>query len=1174
MKNTYKTSTNYFNTHNRNLPYNLKSYGKLKTEPAYYNKDMPKSINYLSLNEGFDNILSKALSKKKKRGILDISSPGNKDVLTDSDSEMASSKNTKNMESINKNMHKKNGCAKLIIEKVESQAPKRNAEYYKLTNQKKKIDNNDINYGNYRYSTNKIIRVNSPQNSLNTNSFNTFQYQKVNNNKNPMAQNRGYTNPKGFQKSNKVMDNSLNNRNYNLDSGYKKTNYKLTTESSMNKDSNYNYMNDRRNNLGTNPNSSLGQNNISYYKGNTPYLYKSTETSVDKSYNTLNTIGNKYSNHKRNNITQNEFSSPIPTYSNNDDSYGNKRSMGLRKNLAPNNRPQKTISLYNNYKDLIKRPTINQLINLNYNTKSSKTYLQAKFNEKLIKSVTKIQSFWRGAFIRELMTFVGKLNRFIDILYRIFQNNKKKNFFYFLNILRNFEKPKRKKIPVGVNVKGPSLRQKYIYNKEKNEIRNKSKNNEKYIKNNNKEVKKEEENNNYQNLLNDYNTLMDKYNKLLEEMNNKRNKFDNLDIEKNEIGINGQPIQKIKNDVKIIRKSKDKNEIKEKEEKKKNFDIIEPEQKDKFKIIPKSNNNSNSFRYRGRKQFKKPTEKIEKVSEIKYESKKENNNDNNKNIEYDDYLNHFKANIDIYNNEQFLIGEILNVKKTILNLIPFDISNNSLNFNKKKTKEQKKEKKEKKKENEKNKEEQQKDNKNIKEKNLSTPKTFDNISINKNKENELSIIIKKKEKKKKSKQKKQENKLTPELIQESQINLNTEIKGTENKKLKIFNECVVEEHNSINIIQNKKEKEFDKEQIVPTNDILLNITNGTKPKEENLNKIFNNESLTFNKNIDINIIRESKTTSGKENKNSEYKNRELFTEKIDDIQLLENENKEKEKKGKKGKKGKKEKKERKEKKEDIKFEDNNEQKKDEILSKENIEKDKEEKDKEEKDKKEKVKEEKDKEEKNKEEKVKEEKDNEKEKKFEEILMVENNNILYIKRKRKFKMDKMTEITEELNKIEPNNHYELIFKGQIDLNKNLENSQKIENEENTKLRNKNNKKNKKNKNKGKKEISNTQEEKITEKENKKNYNEENEVEKGDGIEINPIEFKKAPHNPNNVIISYENKIEVLYNKNSFSFTETAKKNMMKIILPIRLKTVLREHIRKQICPLLIKILQKK
>ena len=88
------------------------------------------------MNECLDSLLSKALSKKKKRGILDISSPGNKDVLTDSDSEMATSKNSKNMEVINKNMHKKNGCAKLIIEKIESQAPKRNEEYYKFTNQR------------------------------------------------------------------------------------------------------------------------------------------------------------------------------------------------------------------------------------------------------------------------------------------------------------------------------------------------------------------------------------------------------------------------------------------------------------------------------------------------------------------------------------------------------------------------------------------------------------------------------------------------------------------------------------------------------------------------------------------------------------------------------------------------------------------------------------------------------------------------------------------------------------------------------------------------------------------------------------------------------------------------------------------------------------------------------
>jgi hypothetical protein len=131
-------------------------------------------------------------------------------------------------------------------------------------------------------------------------------------------------------------------------------------------------------------------------------------------------------------------------------------------------------------------------------------------------------------------------------------------------------------------------------------------------------------------------------------------------------------------------------------------------------------------------------------------------------------------------------------------------------------------------------------------------------------------------------------------------------------------------------------------------------------------------------------------------------------------------------------------------------------------------------------------------------------------------------------------------------------------------------------ENLKLRNKNNRKNKKHKNKGKKEISNTPEEIICtpEEEKKKNDNEENEVEKGDGKEINSSELKNEKKNPNNIIISYENKLEVLYNKNAPSFTEKAKRNMMKIILPIRLKTVLREHIRKRICPLLIKALKQK
>ena len=1198
MQNTYKIKTNFFNTSNRNLPLNQKSsYAALRTDPAYYNQDISKSINYSSKNEGLNSLLSKALSKKKRRGILDISSPGNKDVLTDSDSEMATSKNSKNMEVINKNMHKKNGCAKLIIEKIESQAPKRNEEYYKFTNQRKLIDNNDSIYGYKRYNNNRLIRANSPSNNLNK----SIQYNNINNNRKPIVQTRGYTNPKGYQNSN------INNRNKNYDSNYKQSNYRLATDST----------NDKRYNTGNNQN--ISQNNISNYKGNkSNIMYKSSESSFDKGYNSFNYIGNKNSNIRRNNITENEFSTPLQSHPNNDDSYQSKKTMGLKKNLAPNNRPQKTISLYNSYKDMAKKPTINQLINLNYNTKSSKTYLQKKFNEKLIKSITKIQSFWRGAFIRELMTFVGKLNRFIDILYKIFQNNEKKYFIHFLNNLRNYEKPK-KKISIGGNLKGPSMRQKYIYSKDKNDTPNKSKNSEEKLKSNKKEVKSEEDNNEYKNLLNDYNTLMDKYNKLMQEMNklnennaNRRNKFDYLDIEKNELGIIDQKIKKIKNDVKIIRKSKDKiNDIKVdkdkvNEEKKKKFDIIEPEQKEELKIIQKSNNNYN-LRFRGRKQFKKQIEKIEKTSEIKYEGNSEQIKDNNKNIQYADFLNHFKENINVANNEGFMIEELPNINKTVPNLIPFDIASNSLTLINKKRKKSKKEEKIEIKEDKKeidfndekeikegkkikedkkieeNKEikeaaeeikenmeikEENKDNQNTMEEKLTTPKIFKNLFINK--ENEILIKNKKKEKKKKSKEKRREQKenyLGLELKEENQINLNTEIKGIDNKKLKIFSECIVNEHNNnINIIQIKKPKEFDKELILAKTDISVNIICENKPKEADINikneprlsNTFNMESLLLNNHIELNIIGEAKNKTSEESKG-------FIEEKKDEIKLLEIENKDEDTNKDK---------------DNNKFKDYTVEKKDNILllgiKNKEIEKDN--------------KPLEENEQKNNDVllKVKEE-DKNKEKKFDEILMIENNNILYIKKLKKTKYDKMTEITEELNKIEPNNHYELVFEGKINLDQNIEklekvekdlekkdNMEKVENMENLKLRNKNNRKNKKHKNKGKKEISNTPEEIICtpEEEKKKNDNEENEVEKGDGKEINSSELKNEKKNPNNIIISYENKLEVLYNKNAPSFTEKAKRNMMKIILPIRLKTVLREHIRKRICPLLIKALKQK
>ena len=78
-------------------------------------------------------------------------------------------------------------------------------------------------------------------------------------------------------------------------------------------------------------------------------------------------------------------------------------------------------------------------------------------------------------------------------------------------------------------------------------------------------------------------------------------------------------------------------------------------------------------------------------------------------------------------------------------------------------------------------------------------------------------------------------------------------------------------------------------------------------------------------------------------------------------------------------------------------------------------------------------------------------------------------------------------------------------------------------------------------------------------NKLNYNKYNEIDKNEGLEINPVEIKRTKNNINNRFISNENKIQILNNKESI-MTEKAKINMMKIILPIRIKTIFKEWVK--------------
>ena len=172
MNNAYNTSSNYYNNFNKNL-LNQKAFRILKKEPNHLKSELSRnSLQYTS--NKLDNILSKALSKEKRRGILDVCSPGNKDILIDSDSECPSNRKIKYNDITNDTKAKKNKCTKLIIDKIESQKPKINEEYYKFTNQKINYNYNNSNLRNKILENNQFSRFKSPIDIIYSNKINNY----------------------------------------------------------------------------------------------------------------------------------------------------------------------------------------------------------------------------------------------------------------------------------------------------------------------------------------------------------------------------------------------------------------------------------------------------------------------------------------------------------------------------------------------------------------------------------------------------------------------------------------------------------------------------------------------------------------------------------------------------------------------------------------------------------------------------------------------------------------------------------------------------------------------------------------------------------------------------------------------------------------------------------------
>ena len=402
MSNVY-TSTKYDDFY-QNPKFNI------STEPHYkIRKYLEENTINVPNKKILNKIISTALNKKKYQGTMDLNVPGNKNVLTDSDSEGQ----YYNMKKINKNMQKKNGCADLIITKIESQAPQRNEEYYKFTNKNKFYANNDPIYGtrtltnwNHQIINAKKIKPVSPL--YIPNEQNNYYKNRNNNNYNYNV----------YTTNNKILTTSDTSRLNRLN---EESNFKFNSTVDLNQINVKKNKNRKQiNGINKSPNQQISyESSAEAEQGSSSYVYHPAKINVR----------NRNTHIKKNIYKDNEFS--LQSNSNNEEPY-------IKKNLEINNEkiiPKPKNSLYKAPK---KKPSLKELINLNQKNKEF-SVLQNKFNQKLIKSVIIIQSAWRGYITRDIIKKNLNLIRFAVILV---ENIKNKYLDYISDIFYDLKNTK------------------------------------------------------------------------------------------------------------------------------------------------------------------------------------------------------------------------------------------------------------------------------------------------------------------------------------------------------------------------------------------------------------------------------------------------------------------------------------------------------------------------------------------------------------------------------------------------------------------------------------------------------------------------------------------------------------------------------------------------------------
>ena len=203
------------------------------------------------------------------------------------------------------------------------------------------------------------------------------------------------------------------------------------------------------------------------------------------------------------------------------------------------------------------------------------------------------------------------------------------------------------------------------------------------------------------------------------------------------------------------------------------------------------------------------------INKINFEKSKTNN------IKYKEYLNHFNSNLNIINNEKLLFHKEKQKTTNLFGIINFHFSLINNRFILK--------------------------------------EICHNDSINITNSNTLDYLLLLKNH-------------NSELVEESQINLDTEIKGIKMKKSEKFQNCLIDKQkNNLNILQTKKDRKKNKDinnDYFPINNTILNIIaqNYSLERKDKMKKTLDNVPKIKNKYL-IQNERFSLTNNNKSNQN-------------------------------------------------------------------------------------------------------------------------------------------------------------------------------------------------------------------------------------------------------------------------------------------------------------------